>query len=92
MHKDLNNFECNKVWSLVERLKDTCHNVIGTKLVFKNKQDSHGQVIHNKQDWLHKATHKSKEPITVKLMLLLLDLNPFVYLLPMYPLKQWIYI
>ena len=47
-HEELNNFEGNKVWSLVERPKDTSHNVIGTKWVFKNKQDSHGQFIRNK--------------------------------------------
>jgi hypothetical protein len=29
MHDKLNNFERNKVWTLVERLKDF-HNVIGT--------------------------------------------------------------
>ena len=47
MHEELNNFECNKVWSLVERPKDN-HNVIGTKWIFKNKQDAHGQVVRNK--------------------------------------------
>ena len=36
MHEELNNFERNKVWSLVERPKD-CRNVIGTKWIFKNK-------------------------------------------------------
>ena len=46
MHEELHNFERNKVWSLVERPKN--HNVIGTKWVFKNKQDNHGQVIRNK--------------------------------------------
>ena len=47
MHEELNNFERNKVWSLVERPKEN-HNVIGTKWIFKNKQDAHGIVIHNK--------------------------------------------
>ena len=46
MHEELHNFERNKVWSLVERPKD--HNIIGTKWVFKNKQDNHGQVIRSK--------------------------------------------
>jgi hypothetical protein len=41
----LNNFKHNKVWSLVERPK---LNVIGTKWVFRNKQDGHGVVIRNK--------------------------------------------
>src|SRR4051812_18258950 len=47
MHEELNNFTRNKVWSLVARPKEN-HNVIGTKWVFKNKQDEHGQVTRNK--------------------------------------------
>ena len=47
MHDELNNFERNKVWTLVERPKD-CRNVIGTKWIFKNKQDANGIVIRNK--------------------------------------------
>jgi hypothetical protein len=47
MHEELNNFKRNKVWTLVERPKE-CRNVIGTKWVFKNKQDEHGIVIRNK--------------------------------------------
>jgi hypothetical protein len=48
MHDELNNFEHNKVWSLVERPKKH-HNVIGTKWILKNKQDAHGQVIRMQQ-------------------------------------------
>jgi hypothetical protein len=47
MHIELNNFERNKVWSLVEKPKD-CRNVIGTKWIFKNKQDVNGIVVRNK--------------------------------------------
>jgi hypothetical protein len=47
MHDELNNFERNKVWNLVERTKDY-RNVIGTKWIFKNKQDANGIVIQNK--------------------------------------------
>ena len=47
MQKDLNNFERNKVWKLVENPK-YCRNVIGTKWIFKNKQDEHGIVVRNK--------------------------------------------
>ncbi|MFY0277418.1 hypothetical protein, partial [Escherichia coli] len=47
MQEELNNFERNKVWTLVPRPKD-CKNVIGTKWVFKNKQDEHGIVTRNK--------------------------------------------
>src|SRR3954462_16015959 len=47
MLDELNNFKRNKVWSLVERPKSD-HNVIGTKRIFKNKQDAHGIIIRNK--------------------------------------------
>jgi hypothetical protein len=47
MHEELNNFKRNKVWSLVEKPKD-CRNVIGTKWVFKNKQDANGIIVRNK--------------------------------------------
>jgi hypothetical protein len=45
MQEELNNFTRNEVWSLVERPKQ---NVIGTKWVFRNKQDEHGVVTSNK--------------------------------------------
>jgi hypothetical protein len=47
MPDELNNFERNKVWTLVERPKD-CRNVIATKWIFNNKQDANGIVIRNK--------------------------------------------
>jgi hypothetical protein len=45
MQEELNNFERNQVWELVERPKT---NIIGTKWVFRNKQDEFGIVISNK--------------------------------------------
>jgi hypothetical protein len=45
MQDEFNNFKRNEVWSLVPRLKQ---NVVGTKWVFRNKQDEHGVVIRNK--------------------------------------------
>ena len=49
MHEELNNFTRNQVWELVERPKG--HNVIGTKWVFRNKQDQDGIQVGIKQDW-----------------------------------------
>src|SRR5919205_3750316 len=46
MHDELNNFIRNQVWELVERPKK--HNVIGTKWVFRNKEDEYGVVTRNK--------------------------------------------
>ncbi|KAK1698125.1 hypothetical protein QYE76_014822 [Lolium multiflorum] len=48
MQEELECFTRNEVWSLVERPKDHRINVIGTKWVFKNKQDEDGIVIRNK--------------------------------------------
>jgi hypothetical protein len=45
MQEELNNFKRNEVWSLVSRPKQ---NVVGTKWVFRNKQDEHGVVTRNK--------------------------------------------
>jgi hypothetical protein len=45
MQEELNNFERNQVWELVEKPNT---NVIDTKWVFRNKQDEHGVVTRNK--------------------------------------------
>jgi hypothetical protein len=45
MEEELNNFKRNEVWSLVLRPKQ---NVVGTKWVFRNKQDEHGVVTRKK--------------------------------------------
>jgi hypothetical protein len=45
MQEELNNFKRNEVWSLVPRPKQ---NVVGTKWVFRKKQDEHGVVTRNK--------------------------------------------
>lgn len=46
MQEELNQFEKNKVWTLVPRPHD--HGVIGTKWVFRNKNDESGVVTRNK--------------------------------------------
>jgi hypothetical protein len=45
MQEELNNFTRNEIWSLVEHPNQ---NVIGTKWVFRNKQDEYGMVTKNK--------------------------------------------
>jgi hypothetical protein len=45
MQEELNNFERNQVWTLVERPKTK---VIGTNWVFRNKQHENGVVTRNK--------------------------------------------
>ena len=46
MHKELNQFKRNNVWTLVPKLDD--HTIIGTRWVFRNKLDEHGIIIKNK--------------------------------------------
>jgi hypothetical protein len=46
MHEELENFERNQVWTLVDPPRDV--NVIGTKWGFKNKQWEDGEVVRNK--------------------------------------------
>jgi hypothetical protein len=45
MQKELNNFTRNEVWHLVPCPNQ---NIVGTKWVFRNKQDEHGVVTRNK--------------------------------------------
>jgi hypothetical protein len=45
MQEELNNFKRNEVWNLVPRPNQ---NIIGTKWIFRNKQDEHGVVVRNK--------------------------------------------
>ncbi|KAL8116656.1 hypothetical protein AgCh_022995 [Apium graveolens] len=46
MQEELNEFERNKVWTLVPRPKN--RSVVGTKWVFRNKSDSDGIITRNK--------------------------------------------
>ncbi|XP_062001067.1 uncharacterized protein LOC133718229 [Rosa rugosa] len=46
MHDELNQFTRNDVWYLVPRPSE--FNVIGTKWIFRNKSDEHGNVTRNK--------------------------------------------
>jgi hypothetical protein len=52
MQEELINLKRNQVWFLVER---PTQNVIGTKWVFRNKQDEHGVVTRNKARLVAKA-------------------------------------
>jgi hypothetical protein len=46
MHDELENFERNQVWTLVEPPRNV--NVIETKWVFKNKQMDDSEIVRNK--------------------------------------------
>jgi hypothetical protein len=57
MQEELNNFKCNKVWFLIERPK---LNDVGTKWVFRNKQDEYGVVTRNKTRLVAKSYSQVK--------------------------------
>jgi hypothetical protein len=46
MHEELNNFIRNQVWTLEKPPQDA--RIIGTKWVFRNKQDDQGVIVRNK--------------------------------------------
>jgi hypothetical protein len=52
MQEELNNFTRNEVWHFVSRPNQ---NVVGTKWVFRNKQDEHGVVTRNKAQLVAKG-------------------------------------
>jgi hypothetical protein len=52
LQEELNNFKRNEVWSLVSHSKQ---NVVGTKWVFRNKEDEHGVVTRNKARLVEKG-------------------------------------
>jgi hypothetical protein len=57
MQEELNNFTRNEVWHLVPRPNQ---NVVGTKWVFRNKQDEHGVVTRNKARLIAKGYSQVK--------------------------------
>ena len=58
MQEELNQFERNKVWTLVLRPQN--YPTIGTKWVFKNKLDELGVVVRNKARRVAKDTIKKR--------------------------------
>ena len=48
MQEEFQQFELNNVWELVKPPDPQKHNIIGTKWIYRNKQDEHGQVVRNK--------------------------------------------
>ena len=61
MEEELEQFTRNDVWELLARPDGV--NIVGTKWIFKNKTDEHGEVVPNKARLVDKVTHKLKELI-----------------------------
>jgi hypothetical protein len=82
MHEELNNFIRNQVWTLEERPKSA--RVIGTKWVFRNKQDDQGIVARNKA----RLVAKGKALILERPLHPLQDLKPSVSFLHMHRIMK----
>jgi hypothetical protein len=59
MQEELNNFTCNDVWVLEPPPKNK--NIIGTKWVFRNKEDGHRLVVRNKSRLMAKGYSQVKD-------------------------------
>ena len=79
MHEELENFERNQVWVLVEP-PPAC-NPIGTKWVFKNKQGEDGLVVQNKARLVARGFGKKRVLIMRKLLPQLLVWKRFRFFL-----------
>jgi hypothetical protein len=79
MQEELNNFTRNEVWHLVPRPKQ---NIVGTKWVFRNKQDEHGVVTRNKVRLVDKG-YSQVEGLDFGETYAPLGLSQFAYYLPM---------
>ena len=92
MQEELQQFELNSVWELVKHPDPRKHNIIGTKWIYRNKQDENGLVVRNKA-WLVAQGYTQVEGIdSMKLLHLLLDLRLFEYYLLMLTIIISLYI
>src|SRR4051812_17362906 len=92
MMEELHQFERNKVWSLVERPDPAKHNIIGTKWIFRNKQDEDGILVRNKARLVAQGCTQIEGIASGKLMLQLLVSNPFVLCFPLQITMVYCYI
>ena len=56
MQEELHQFELNNVWELVKHPDPCKHNIIGTKWIYRNKQDDNGLVVLKIQRILTKSS------------------------------------
>jgi hypothetical protein len=80
MQEELNNFMRNEVWHLLPRPNQ---NVVGTKCVFRNKQDEHGVVTRNKARLVAKGYSQVKGLNFDETYAPIASLSQLVYYLPM---------
>jgi hypothetical protein len=80
MQEELNNFMRNEVWHLLPRPNQ---NVVGTKWVFRNKQDEHGVVTRNKARLVAKGYSQVKGLNFDETYAPIASLSQLVYYLPM---------
>ena len=79
MQEELHQFELNNVRELVKRPDPRKHNIIGTKWIYRNKQDEHDKLSETRLISLLKDTLKLKGLTSMKHLLKWLVLKPFAY-------------
>ena len=79
VQEELVQFELNDVWELVDKPNPKKHNIIGTKWIFRNKQDENGIVVRNKACLVAQGYTQVEGIDFGKHMLLLLALRQFVF-------------
>jgi hypothetical protein len=82
MHEELNNFTYNQVWTLEKTPQDA--RIIGTKWVFRNKQDDQGVIVRNKARLVAKGFSQVEGLDFGETLHRLLDSKPYVSYLHMH--------
>jgi hypothetical protein len=82
MHEELNNFTRNQVWTLEKPPQDA--RIIGTKWLFRNKQDDQGFIVRNKARLVAKGFSQVEGLDLERPLHRLQDLKPFVSYLHMH--------
>ena len=81
MQDELHQFELNNVWELVKRPDPRKNNIIGTKWIYRNKQDENGLVVRNKARLVAQGYTQVEGIDFDETLHLLLDLRLFAYCL-----------
>ena len=83
MQEELHQFELNNVWELVKRPDLHKHNIIGTKWIYRNKQEENGLMVRNKVRLVAQGYTQVKGIDFDETFALLLGLKLFAYCLLM---------
>ena len=83
IQEELQQLELNNVCELVKRPDPRKQHIIGTKWIYRNKQDEHGQVVRNKARLVAQGYTQVAGITSMKHLLLWLGLKLYAYCWPM---------